>query len=264
MKAYQLYGIIGLFLIFGCEGDAIVEEPEVKERTATDVINDFKSFAVNPGVNDFQLETLERGKFWNFRVIGPSSASENNKRPLVMTFHGASGGSSTAHQHTDCYDEPGLAVLDAYIIAPNAGAGEWYDQANQQQVLALLDLAKTNWHVDIEKILATGYSNGGNASWFYADFFSEQFTAAIPMASSYNPQRSDGTVPKINIPLYVIHGENDELFPVADTQSFVQQSKDAGSVIEFVIAPGLTHFKPCEYVEALKSGVSWVQNEVWN
>jgi dipeptidyl aminopeptidase/acylaminoacyl peptidase len=84
------------------------------------------------------------------------------------------------------------------------------------------------------------------------------------MASSYNPVEFDGTIPKIDVPLYVIHGEDDELFPVAETQAFVDQSRSAGSEIEFVIAPGLTHFKPCEYVDVLKTAVTWVATEIWN
>ena len=260
---YSFALLLTVFLI-ACSGGSSIDDPEPTIRTADDVINDFKNISLQPGVNDLKLETFVNGVYWNFRVIAPTNASESNKRPLVLTFHGASGGSETAHQHTDCYDEPGLAALNAYIISPNAGLGEWYDQENQQQVLALVDLAKTYWFVDSDKILATGYSNGGNASWFYADYYSDIFTAAIPMASSYNPERSDGTVPKIGIPLYVIHGGDDELFPASETQQFVDLSIAAGSNIEFVIAEGLTHFKPCEYVEHLKTAVTWLQTDVWN
>ena len=253
---------LSLTVISCSKGTEPIEEP--KARTSEDIISDFKNLTVNVGVNDFKLETLQKNVFWSFRVLGPSNASENNKRPLVIDLHGASGGSSTAHQHSDCYAEDGLMALNAYVISPNAGTAEWYDQTNQQQILALLDLAKTNWHVDTNKVLVTGYSNGGNASWFYADFYPDKFTAAIAMASSYNPARSNGSISKIDIPLYVIHGSADELFPVAKTEEFVNASKTAGSTIEFVIADGLSHNKPCDYVEHLKDGVTWVLANAWN
>lgn len=233
-------------------------------RTADDVRNDFQNLAISPGVNDVRLESLQKGVFWSFRVIAPANASASNERPLVIALHGASGGSTTAHLNTECYVEPGLAALDAFIISPNAGVGEWYDPANQQQVIALTDLATNYWDVNADKIMVMGYSNGGNASWFYAEYFSDFFSASIPMASSYNPAKADGTVPRIDVPMYVIHGSNDELFPVDETSTFVAQSKEAGSTIEFVVADGLTHFKPCDYVDHLKVGVDWVLAEVWN
>jgi predicted peptidase len=245
-----------------CGGDDDVIETQT--RTADDVRTDFQALQILPGVNDLQLESTEKGFFWNFRVISPATSSPNNKRPLVITLHGASGGSTTAHKNTECLVEPGLASLNAFIISPNAGTGEWYDQANQLQIVALVDLAKTYWDVDSSKVLVTGYSNGGNGSWFFADFYPEIFSASIPIASSYNPKRTDESLTEIEVPMYVIHGENDELFPVNETQNFVEQSVNAGSSIKFVIAPGLTHYKPCEYVSHLQDAAEWVKTEIWN
>jgi predicted peptidase len=118
--------------------------------------------------------------------------------------------------------------------------------------------------IDENKVVITGYSDGGNGSWFYAQYYSDLFSAAIPMASSYNSVGSDGIVPKIDIPLYVIHGENDDLFPLAQTEEWVNQSKNAGSSIEFVIASGLTHYEVCNYVGYLTTATNWLQNEVWS
>lgn len=258
------FSILLLFTccLVNCGGDDDVIETQT--RTADDVRADFQALNILSGVNDLSLESTTKGIFWNFRVITPSTSSSSNKRPLVITLHGASGGSTEAHKNTECLVEPGLASLDAFIISPNAGTGEWYDQANQLQIVALVDLAKTYWDVDTSKVLVTGYSNGGNGSWFYADFFADIFSASIPIASSYNPKRADGTLTGIDVPMYVIHGEDDELFPVNETQTFVEQSRNAGSSIEFVIAPGLSHYKPCDYVSHLQDAAEWVKTEVWN
>ncbi len=238
--------------------------PIPEARTAQDVIEDFQNLDVQPGINDFRLETLVSDTYWSFRVVAPADASTDNKRPLVIDLHGASGGSPTAHQNTECYVETGLQILDAFIISPNAGFDEWYDPTNQQQVIALVDLAKSNWHINSSQVIITGYSNGGNGSWFYADYYPELFSAAIPMASSYDPERSSGEVPEIEIPLYVIHGEDDELFPIEVTEAFVDKSIDAGSSIEFVIAPGLSHLDVCDYASYLADAATWVQTQIWN
>ena len=79
-----------------CEGSDDVIETQT--RTADDVRADFQALNISPGVNDLQLESTIKGVFWNFRVITPTTSSSNNKRPLVIALHGASGGSSEAHK----------------------------------------------------------------------------------------------------------------------------------------------------------------------
>lgn len=166
--------LVTAFTILSCSKSS-KDDPTPEARTVEDIIEDFQNLNVQPGINDFSIETLTSGKFWSFRVVAPGDASENNKRPLVIDLHGASGGSPTAHQHTDCYVETGLQILDAFVISPNAGFDQWYDSTNQQQIIALVDLAKTNWHVNPNQVVVTGYSNGGNGSWFYADYYPELF-----------------------------------------------------------------------------------------
>ena len=83
------------------------------------------------------------------------------------------------------------------------------------------------------------------------------------MASSYSTTGPDDQPRKIDTPLYVIHGENDELFPLAETQAWVDQSVEAGSTIEFVVAPGLTHNQACDYVPYLKDAIEWLNTSVW-
>lgn len=242
------------------------EEEVDKPRTTDDVIADFQALNFRVGVNDFSLESPTEGLFWNFRVIVPADASATNKKPLLFSLHGgAQNTSSESHKTTDCLISPGLdGIIDAYIISPNSNGKLWYNKNNQIQLLALYDLMTSNLPIDMNKIAITGYSDGGNGSWFYSQYYSNMFSAAIPMASSYNTKKNDGSVEAITIPLYVIHGNEDSLFPVATTQAFVNASIDAGSDIEFVIAPNLDHYQPCDYVPYLRDAAQWLVNTVWN
>ena len=257
------FTLLGLVILTSCGGGD--SSPTIEPRTGDDVREDFLKLDIQPGINDLTLESTTENFYWNFRLIVPEEASATNKRPLVLSLHGgASNVSADAHKTTSCLVEPGFEDLNAYIISPNSKGYFWYDQQNQIQVLALLDLLKSYLFVDENKVLVTGYSDGGNGSWFYADYYPQLFSAAIPMASSYNTVRSDDTVSQISIPMYVIHGENDYLFPVAQTEEWVNLSIDAGSSIEFVVAPELTHYQYCDYLSYLKEAATWVDTEVWN
>lgn len=254
--------ILSIFFI-SCGGNDD-STPAPTPRTAEDVRNDFKNLTFNVGINDVSLESVVEGVFWKFRVIVPEGASSSNKMPLVMRLHGAArSNNSDAHKSTDCLVVPGFEDLDTYIISPNSNGSFWYDEPNIVQILALLDLAKENLHIDSNKVVAMGYSDGGNGSWFFAQYYSSLFSAAIPMATSYNTENSSG-ISGIATPLYVIHGSDDTLFPLETTQGFVDASIAVGSDIEFVIADGLGHLDVCDYVSYLKDAVAWLEAEVWN
>ena len=234
----------------------------IPARTYADVQTDFQAIDISEGVHDEKLKFLNTERFWNFRVVAPSTTA-GETYPLIIDLHGASGGAPNAHKHTDCYVEPGFADMDVFIISPNGGNLLWDDLTNQEMVINLLMLAKDFWPIDPNKVVVIGYSNGGNGSWFYGETQPDLFAAAIPIASSYSTTNLDGSVRVMPIPMYVIHGENDELFDVNDTQGWVDQSNAAGSDITFVIAPGLIHIEPCTYVDYVKDAATWLNEEVW-
>ncbi len=249
-------------LIVGCSSDSKDDPIEMpKELTFDDVEVAFSELTVNVGINDYSLK-VPGNLTWDFRAIVPEDG-DGEKKPLFVHLHGAAAGNPNAHKSTSCFMEPGLENIEAYVISPNGGLNFWEEPINQSQVIGLVTFALKFWNIDPKKVVVTGYSNGGNGSWFFAETQPQIFSAGIPMASSYTTLGPDGTPRKIDTPLYVIHGENDALFPLAETQSWVEQSIEAGSQIEFVIAPGLEHNEPCEYVSFLQDAIEWLKTSVW-
>ncbi len=259
---YFAIAVIASLLFCGCSSNDSPDENETpRERTFEDVEKDFSELVVNEGISDHKLDAPS-GLSWNFRVIAPD-VSDGIKKPLFINLHGAAGGDPNAHKATSCYVEPGLENIEAFVISPNGGTNLWQEPINQSQVVGLVTLAIKYWDIDPGKVVVFGYSNGGNGSWFFAETHPELFSAGIPMASSYNTTGPNGQPRKIDTPLYVIHGENDELFPLAETKAWVDQSVEAGSSIEFIVAPGLTHNEACEYVPYLKDAIAWLNTSVW-
>ncbi|MCB0530898.1 MAG: dienelactone hydrolase family protein [Lewinellaceae bacterium] len=262
MKTYPVLLSFFLVLLFlfsaGCSKEN--NDPPAA-RTIQDVEQDFQALSTSEGTHDVQLEFLN-STVWNFRIIAPKVLPGETK-PLVIHLHGASGGDPDAHKATACYVEPGFENLDAFIISPNGGTKLWYDLSNQEQVINLTLLAKKYWPVDPDKIVVMGYSNGGNGSWFFGETQPTLYSAAIPVATAYSTIHTNGSVRVMPNPMYVIHGEQDELFPLAQTQDWVQKTIDAGSDVTFVVAPGLSHYAPCDYVPYIKDAVEWLKNDVW-
>lgn len=267
IKKIKYLFIIGLLLtLISCssddDDDGVTPAPQ---RTADDVRADFANLTIEEGTNDLILESVIAGQYWSFRIIVPEGASDTNKMPMILRLHGgASANVPTAHTTTDCLVEPGFADMPAYIVSPNSNGYLWYEDPNIVQILALLEMTVTNLHIDTSRIAVMGYSDGGNGAFFYAQYFPQYFTAAIPMATSYATTSQSGVTHEFQDPLYVIHGSDDELFPIEVTEGYVQDSVDEGSDIIFVTAEGLNHFESCDYVPYLQDAVEWLQNEVWD
>lgn len=266
LKPFLLSGIF--LLILACGGDdddpGPGPDPGPEPRTIQDVIDDFNNLTINVGTNDLQLETLVEGEFWSFRIIVPEGASSSNLRPMVLRLHGAAqSGSASAHQSTSCLVEPAFAGKDVFILSPNSRGLLWSERPNIDQILLLHDLMLNRFDIDTDRIVTTGYSDGGNGSWFYAQYAENLMTAAIPMATSYFVKDGNDQVVKINVPLYVIHGSEDALFPVELTEAYVNEHIEAGTDARFVVADGLVHNDPCAYEAELKNAVDWLYTNVW-
>ncbi len=265
MKNFKLVAVFFCtFLLFNCSNSDDSGDPIVPQRTYDDVRQDFSEIEFNTGNNDIAL--LNHFNFmWNFRVIMPDVDFTNNNRPLIVTLHGGVLISNpNAHKNTDCYAEPGFALLDPIIISPNADQLAWFHSYNVEQVLSLVDLAIEFLPVDPDKVVINGYSDGGNGSWYLGESRPNVFSAAIPMASTYASYNQNGTPRVMPIPMYVVHGENDELFPLEDIENWIMETNGAGSDITLDVAPGLTHNEPCEYVSYLENASDWLLNHVWN
>lgn len=212
----------------------------------------FKRIDTSAGVRETSLTTAD-GNTWNFRVKFPEKVA-GQKPPLVMGLHWA-GPEGSYKEYASCLAEPGFESLGSIVISPEGNQQLWTTEFNKEKVLTILTLAREHWSVDTTRVIVTGYSNGGNGSWYFAEHYPELFSAAIPMASSYE------VFGKIQVPLYVIHGKEDELFPLALTQAFIQKTQQAGTKIRLKVVDNLSHFMACAYVNELKKAAEWIFGE---
>ncbi|MCV9388655.1 dienelactone hydrolase family protein [Reichenbachiella ulvae] len=259
---YYIGVLLTLIISTGCDESAT---EEIANWTWLDTADSFNAIDISPGtVSDVVLEIPDAPYEYSFRVISPKVIDEENGNPLVLSLHGGVGGASwEAHKSTQCI-QPALESINAFIISPNADRVQWYEYYNQEKIVRILNLAIRNWPVDPTKLVVTGFSDGGNGTWFFAEAYPTAFSAGIALASSYNTLTTDGGARKIETPLYVIHSTTDELFPLEQTQTWVSETQTAGSDVTFVVADGLSHYRPCDYDDYFADAVLWLENEVWN
>ena len=152
--------------------------------------------------------------------------------------------------------EPGLRALGAIMVAPDCQHGGWNNAASEAAVSALLEQMDTHYEVTPDQTLITGYSMGGIGTWHLGSQLQNRFSVAIPMAA---PRVSLALQTDWQIPLYVLHGEHDELFPYADTAAFIQELRLAGTELEFATIAGATHYAFGGFVKGLAALVPTIQ-----
>lgn len=197
---------------------------------------------------------LNNGNYIDISLSIPEIILEK-KVPLIIALHWA-GGLNTYKTYSECLAFPALEFMNAIVVAPSDHGLHWVDKQNEKKLIKLIDSIIKHWPIDPSKIIITGYSNGGIASWFYAEKYSKIFRAAIPMSGTYDAA-------KIEIPLYVIHGKKDELFNFYKVQNTISQSIVKGSKIQLTLIEDYSHFMGCYYTEALHKIAQQLEKEIF-
>jgi predicted peptidase len=153
--------------------------------------------------------------------------------------------------------EPGLRELGAIIAAPDCQAGAWDNESSEAQILELLDMLCGSYAIDKRSVLLTGYSIGGIGTWYIAGRNQGEFSAALPMAANPPPG-----VMEINwtLPTYVIHGLQDELFPIQASRDVVTELRGQGADITMVEVDPAGHFETGRFYRPLRVAVPWIRN----
>jgi len=212
----------------------------------------FAQIEIKPGDQAIEIKFPD-GKIWKFMVHFPENPTKY--LPLVIGLHWA-GGENTYYEYHDCLLKPGLKNMESILISPQDEQQTWETTYNEEKVLTLIQYATAYWKIDTDAILVTGYSNGGNGAWYFAQNHADVFRAAIPMAGAFIPSK------KIDIPLFVIHGDQDELFPVKNTVKSVEMAKEMGTEVVYERAPNKSHFMACDYVLHLRKAVYWFKKNL--
>lgn len=243
--SYQFF-----FLFFLASSIAAAQQPQTAmPNYPVPTVKSVKLKELSTGARDITFKQ-DDGSLWKSRISIPK-IEEGEKVPLIIALHWAGRG-DTYQEYARCLAEPGLENLKGIIISPSAGDQYWWAPSNEARILRLVKLAKKHWPIDENKIIVTGYSNGAIGSWFFAREYPKVFSAAIPIAGSYQQ------ISSMRIPLYVIHGELDSLFHLKDAKIQIAQSIAKGSDIICIVAKDLSHYMGCAYVPYLKEAAKWV------
>lgn len=241
-------------LLFSCGLSEESEEEPFQLIPSTPNEESLRSINLEPGYRAAQLP-LQNGALWNYKISIPEM-EEGEKVPLIMALHW-SGDNLAYREFMDCLVYPALGDKKAIIFTPSYDGVSWWEPYSANRVLSFVQWAKEVLPIDSDKVAVLGFSNGGIGSWYFAANHPEAFSAAIPMAGSYTEVRN------IQMPTYIIHSPNDELFFYGQSKDYIDDLIGEGADITWIEASGLSHYEGCNYVDYLRSAGGWLETEIW-
>ncbi len=167
--------------------------------------------------------------------------------PIVLYLHGSDvWGNNPEDLIASGLPRLLTSTLDfpAIVLSPQAPEDVVWWGAELDLVRALLDHVQANYAVDPKRVYLTGPSMGGFGAWAMAVEQPQRFAAVVPIAGGWNSEND--SVPRNicaikDVPIWVFHGEQDEIVLPKKAQLMVNALKKCGVDVRFTLYPDADH-----------------------
>jgi poly(3-hydroxybutyrate) depolymerase len=171
---------------------------------------------------------FEQFEIMRYRFAYPLNYDSNSLYPLTIVLHGsANWGRDNKEQMYEGLPWRANAEYFGYnefTILPQAPSSSgWSDDNNLNRVYDLIIDTINNYPIDTNRIVITGWSQGGGGVWRLLSLYPQLFAAAIPV-SGINGGFGDIT----HIPVWVNHGSADNNVSVWTSRNYISKFENAG------------------------------------
>ena len=151
----------------------------------------------------------------NYSLYVPENYHPEKKWPLIICLHGAYG---RAEQYVWSWLRP--AKSKGYmLLAPKSIDVTWSvlrPPIDARSVAAMFEEVCQTYSVDRSRVFLSGLSDGGTFTYLLGLYRSEMFAGIAPIAGDFHYMIDDLLNQKqgIELPIYIVHGAHDHIFPV--------------------------------------------------
>ena len=176
------------------------------------------------GTGGVQAVTVSSGGFLRtYLLYVPPGDSKRHPLPLVLVYHGAESTAAATTSLTGLLsiDQQQhnmiLAFLQGYDDTWNDDAGDPPAEAANVNDIAFTQLVlrriETNYEVNLDRVIATGFSNGAILAELLGCRIASNLTVIVPVEGQLSPTFSGSCRPSAPISVYEIHATGDQAIP---------------------------------------------------
>jgi phospholipase/carboxylesterase len=165
--------------------------------------------------------------------------------PLVVAMHGGSGNGG-AFLWSWMREARSRGVI---VLAPTAKGSTWSlmePEIDGPNIDSMVERVAADWNIDLQHQLLTGMSDGGTFSYVLGLRGDCRFTHLAPISAAFHPmmmRMADPTRVK-GLPVYIVHGKEDWMFPPEIAQGAERTLAAAGASVVYREIADLSHTYP--------------------
>ncbi|HEX7036117.1 MAG TPA: dienelactone hydrolase family protein [Pseudomonadales bacterium] len=219
-------------------------EPERDDPALQQALLASDPYAAGVGVMHAGNTAGDRG---GFSLYVPEYHAPQTPAPLVVALHGGSG-----HGRSFLWTWLKEArSRGAIVLAPTSRQDTWslMDPAvDAVHLRELVEHVKSEWAIDESRILLTGMSDGGTFAYLAGLEDDAPYTHLAPVSATFHPLLLEiaGAERLRGLPVYLVHGALDWMFPVDVARLAREALTAAGADVTFREIADLSHTYPRE------------------
>lgn len=216
-----------------------------------------------------------------YAVFVSSKVSKDKKAPLIITLHGLGAGPSImfGRKALELAEEGGYILVGpmgfnvrgwygismkgfgpksapkradsapAADPAPKPKPSPFNDpndppnlnELSERDVMNVLDMVRKEFAIDDRRIYLMGHSMGGAGTLHLGVKYSSIWAALGPIAPAAFTLNPDSLKTIPTMPVIFVHGDADEVVPVANTRPWIDKLKELKMTYEYNEMPGVSH-----------------------
>jgi predicted peptidase len=165
----------------------------------------------------------------------------NTRYPVILTLHG----SGERGNNLDQLRNIGLPKkVQAWpdcpfiVIAPQCPTDQiWVMHLDALDVI--LNQVIENYRVDTRRMYLSGFSMGGNGTWYMATAFPDRFAAIAPICGRGTSLSAFARLSRT--PTWVFHGAKDDVVLISESERMVTALKKVNPEVRFTVYPDADH-----------------------
>jgi predicted peptidase len=204
---------------------------------------------------------------YRYQVYVPREYQRSISWPIILALHGGGEYGSDGLSQTD----GGLARairrhadrFPAIVVFPQSppDGTPGFQARGERIALAALDRSMVEFNADVSRVYLTGFSMGGNGSWYLAYHHADRFAALVVVCGfvgeftgttshTFYPAIAPASAPDAyaaiaqrvsRVPIWIFHGDADPTVPVEVSRRMASALKAIGASVQYTELPSVGH-----------------------